>query len=384
VKDGRLGFAASSDESAGERLVTNALESAAYGDEIPLEFPAQQPARPVKTFDPKIADFPIPHLVEIGREILDILLPIEPEARINISLNRGVHRISLYNQTGAQISFQRSPLSIGVEISSVKEDDILIVYDMVGTTVWEDDYLAFARRLGEKLKLAKRLVPIRSGRMPVLFSPSGALVLGLPLMVGLDGKNVFTGISPLIGKLGERLFDPKITLVDDGTLDGKFGSAPYDDEGIAHRRTALIEQGVLKNFYYDLKTAVQSGVEPTGNGSRDLFNPPSPSITNLLIEPGTTPLTEIVSSIEEGLLVEDVLGLGQGNILSGAFSNPLGLAFKIEKGEIVGRVKNASIAGNVYELLHDVAAISHETQWIYNNFSLPYILLSDMNVVAKE
>jgi PmbA protein len=385
VRKGRLGFSASSDGNAEEQLVANALESAAYGDEIPLQFPAPQQTASVKTFDPKIAEFPIPHLVEIGQEILDILLPIEPEARVNISLDRGVQQFWLRNQAGNEINFRRSPLSISIEFSSVKEDDILIAFDVSGTTLWEEDYLAFARRLGERLEKAKQLTPIHSGHMPVIFSPTGALVLGLPLMEGLDGKNVFTGVSPLIGKLGETLFDPKITLVDDGTLDGKFGSASYDDEGIPHRRNSLVTNGVLKGFYYDLKTAVQSGVEPTGNGRRGLFNPPFPSITNLLVEPGQTPLADMIAGIDEGLLVEDVLGLGQGNILSGAFSNPLALAFKIVKGEIVGRVKNASIAGNVYELLrNNVAAVSCEAQWVYNNFKLPYILLTDMNVVAKE
>jgi PmbA protein len=75
--------------------------------------------------------------------------------------------------------------------------------------------------------------------------------------------------------------------------------------------------------------------------------------------------------------------LGQGNIISGAFSNPLALAFKIENGEIVGRVKNASIAGNIYELLQQVGAVSRETEWIYQDFNQPYILLEDMNVIAK-
>lgn len=383
VRKGRLGFAASSDERAVDQLMANALESAVYGDELPLKFPEPQPPAEVQTYDAKIAEFPIPRLAEIGQEILDLLLPVEPEARINISLNRGVSRLNLRNQAGAEVSFQRSPFSISVEVSVVKEDDILILFDLLGTTVWEQDYLAFARRLAEKLELSKKITPAHSGRMPLIFSPSGALVLGLPLMVGLDGKNVFTGISPLKGKLGETLFDPKLTLVDDGTLDGKFGSAPFDDEGVPHRRVPLIEDGVLKNFYYDLKTALQAGAESTGNGSRSLFNPPSPSVTNLLVEPGQTPLAEMIKNIEEGLLVEDVLGLGQGNILSGAFSNPLSLAFKIEKGEIVGRVKNASIAGNVYEVMREIGAVSRETQWVYNNFNLPYILLPDMNVVAK-
>jgi PmbA protein len=104
----------------------------------------------------------------------------------------------------------------------------------------------------------------------------------------------------------------------------------------------------------------------------------------LIFETGETPLAEIIASMDEGLLVENALGLGQGNIISGAFSNSLGLAFKIEKGEIVGRVKDVSIAGNVYDLLRDVAAVSREAGWVYRNFRLPYLLLPDMNVIAKE
>jgi len=94
-------------------------------------------------------------------------------------------------------------------------------------------------------------------------------------------------------------------------------------------------------------------------------------------------LADMIAGIGEGLLIENVLGLGQGNIISGAFSNPVDLGFKIEKGEIVGRVKNVSIAGNVYDVLKDVAAVSRETQWVYNSLNMPYILIADMNVVAK-
>ncbi len=82
--------------------------------------------------------------------------------------------------------------------------------------------------------------------------------------------------------------------------------------------------------------------------------------------------------------MEDLLSLGQGNILSGAFSNPLALAFKIEKGEIVGRVKDLSIAGNVYDLLKEVAAVSQEAQWVYSTFYAPYLLIPEMNVAGKS
>ena len=384
VRNGRLGFSASSDDRAVEKLAANVLESAAYGDAIPLTFPAARPATQVIAFDSKIAELPVARLVEIGQEIIDLIRGIEPEARLNVSLKRGIQQTSIHNQAGAQVAFTRSPLSIEVEIDRVQGDDVLILFDLIGTTVWEHDYMAPVRRLGDKLDKARTLTTIRSGRMPVLLSPSGSLVLGLPLMEGINGKNVHTGSSPMQGKIGQKLFDEKITLVDDATLDGRFGSAPYDDEGVPHRRNVLIEQGVLKSFLYDLKTAAQSGVESTGNGSRSLFRPPEPAPTNLIFRAGDTPLADMLAGIDEGLLVEDVLGLGQGNIISGAFSNPLSLAFKIEKGQIVGRVKNVSIADNVYDLLKTVQAVSRESQWVYQNFRAPYILLPEMNVVAKE
>jgi PmbA protein len=384
VRNGRLGFSASSDEGALDRLVSNVLESAAFGDPVPIVFPAPQAPPPVQTFDPTIADLTVARLVGIGKELVDLLLTTDPEVRVNVTLKRSVEHTTLHNQAGTEASFQRSPLSIGVEMARIEGDDVLLLFDLLAVTMWEEDYMAFARRLAQKLRLARSLTTMRTARMPVLFAPSGALTLGLPLMEAVDGKNAFNGVSPLIGKVGEKLLDEKVTMVDDGTLDGRSGSAPYDDEGIPHRRNALFEGGVLRGFLYDLKTAAQSGVESTGNGSRDLFRPPRPTPTNLMLASGETPLSEIVAGIDEGLLVEDVLGLGQGNIISGAFSNPLALGFKIEKGEIVGRVKDVSIAGNVYDLLKDVAAVSRETLWVYGNFCLPYVLLPDMNVVAKE
>lgn len=383
IRKGKLGFAASTDDTAMDKLAANALESAAYGDKAPFSFPDLQPAPIVRTFDKAVADLPIARLVEIGREMLDLVLPVEPNARCNVSLERSLVSASIRNQKGLDVSFKTSPLSLGLEIDRIEGDDVLILYDQLGTTVWEKDYLAFARRLVEKLKKARTITSIKPGKMPVLFAPSGTLALGLPLSQGLNGKEVYKGTSPMAGKIGEKLFDEKVTIIDDGTIDGKFASASYDDEGVPRRRNLLIEKGVLKSFIYDLKTAAQSRVESTGNASRQLFSPPEPSFTNFVIQPGQTALKDILAGIDEGILVEDLLGIGQGNILSGAFSNPLALAFKIEKGEIIGRVKDLSIAGNIYDLLKNVAAVSKEAQWVYSTFYAPYILIPEMNVAGK-
>lgn len=382
MRKGKLGFAASTNEGAPDKLVANALESAAYGEEVPLRFPSQQSARSVKIFDQKVIDLSIPRLVEIGKEVLDSILSADSDVRCYVNVFRSLQSYNIRNQTGLDISFQRSPLSIDVEVDRIVGDDVLILYDTFATTIWEDDYLSFARRLIEKLKLAHTVVPQKGGNMPVLFSPAGTMALVIPLHEGLNGKNVYKGTSPLRGKVGEYIFDAKVSLVDDGTLDGKPASAPYDDEGIPHRRNVLIEKGQLKGFLYDLKTAALFGVESTGNASRGLFNIPQPSATNLMIRPGEIRLKDILSGIKEGILVESQLGIGQGNIISGAFSNPVGIGFKIEKGEIVGRVKNLSIAGNVYSLLKNVAAVSKEAEWVFGAFHAPYVLIPEMNVAG--
>ncbi len=384
VKDGRLGFSATSNMAATDKLIDNALASAAYGETVPIAFPEPQPGPEVTTYDPAIVDLPIPRLVEIGRQVIALLIEADPEVNVKVDLKRGVRRTTIRNHRGTDVTFERSPFSMLIQVDRVREDDIFVLFDYSGATVWEEDVLQAAHKLVEKLRLAEKTVPLTSGEMPVLLSPTGALVLGLPLMIGLDGRNVYKGISPLAGKEGQSLFDDTFNLIDDPTLDGRYNSATHDDEGVAHRRTPLVEDGTLTSFYYDLKTAAQAGAEPTGNGSRGLFSPPSPSPTNLILGSGATPVAEIIASIDEGLLVDGVLGLGQGNLMSGAFSNPTSPAFKIENGEIVGRVKGASIASNAYEVLRDVAAISRESDWVYNQFNLPYVLLPHLNVVVKQ
>jgi len=385
VVGGRLGFAASSDLDATDKVVANALESAQHGDAIPtLRFPAPQPGPQVQVYDPALAALPADRLIAMGQEIIATILEADADAHVNVELVRRVRKTGVRNSAGTEVSVQKAPFSVEVMVERVRGDDVLIIFEEFSTTIKDEAYRACAQKIAEKLRMAQRASTLVSARMPVLFSPSGALALVMPILEGLNGKNVYRGISPLAERVGETLFDRKLTLVDDPTLDGRPGSSSHDDEGVPRQRRTLIEGGTLRGFIYDLKTAAQAGVEPTGHGARSLFGPPRPSFSNLILEAGETPLAEIIAGIDEGLLVEDVLGLGQGNIISGDFSNNLSLAFKIEGGEIVGRVKDVSIAGNVYQDLRQVEALSRETAWVQSGLLAPYVLLSELNVVTKE
>ena len=383
VVDGQLGFAASSDVTATDQLIANVLASARLGDEVPLQFPGPQPGPEVEVYDGDLAALSTSRLIEMGEEIIETVLEADEAATVMVNLTRRVRESTLRNSAGAEVVVRKAPLSILVGVERVRGDDVVIIYEYYSTAVLDEHYRAFSHRIADKLRLTRQSASLASGQMPVLFSPTGAPMLGLPLVQGLNGKNGYRGISPMVRREGERIFDEKLSVLDDPTLDGRPGSSSHDDEGVPRQRNTLIDQGRLTGFVYDLQTAALAGTKPTGNGERSLFSPPAPSFSNMVVTAGETPVDEIIAGIDHGLLVETPLGLGQGNVISGAFSNNLSLAFRIEGGEISGRVKDVSVAGNIYYDLKDIAAVSVESEWVYGGVRLPYILLDRLNVVTR-
>jgi PmbA protein len=211
--------------------------------------------------------------------------------------------------------------------------------------------------------------------MPVILTWLAGYTLLAALIPGSGGKNVLKGESPLAGRLGERLAPEAFSVVDDGTIDFAPASSRYDGEGVPRRRTTIIENGTLASFIYDLDTAGKAGAASTGHG-------PGCEPSNVIISPGGVSLAEMVKSMDEGLLVDHVMGLGQGNIINGDFSVNVSLGYKIENGEIVGRVKDVMLAGNVYDALLRIEAVGSEPQWIVG-FCLPPVKIGALSVVAK-
>ncbi len=133
---------------------------------------------------------------------------------------------------------------------------------------------------------------------------------------------------------------------------------------------------MLKNFLYDLDTAGRAGTKSTGNGVG--CDP-----TNLVIKIGDTPYEEMVKNTGEGLLVHNVLGLGQGNPMSGEFSVNVQLGYKIERGEVIGRVKDVMLAGNAYDALKNIVAIGDKAEWAGGSLLTPAIGIAALSVIAK-
>jgi PmbA protein len=201
-------------------------------------------------------------------------------------------------------------------------------------------------------------------------------------MVAFNGKIVLEGASPIGNRLGQPVFDPKLWLWDDPTIAYRPNSRPCDDEGIPSQRTPLIEQGVVASFLYDLQTAALAHTRSTGNGSRN-GGLPTPSPTTLVIAPGKTTFDEMVSDIKEGLIIEQLMGAEQGNILGGDFSGNVLLGYKVESGKIVGRVKDTMVSGNIYQVLKEVTAIGSEAKWVGGFILTPHIYCPRLSVASK-
>lgn len=235
-----------------------------------------------------------------------------------------------------------------------------------------------------QLEWAEQSATIKTKQMPVIFMPSAVpSVIISPLVSALSGKNVLLGTSPLSGRLGDKLFNDKFSIRDDPTLANVPGSRISDDEGVPSVKTSLIDNGEIANFYYDLQTAGLAGTASTGHGERSLGSVPTPSTSVILLDQGEVPFTEMIAGIKEGLIVEHLLGAGQGNALGGDFNANVLLGYKIEEGAVVGRVKDTMVTGNVYRVLNDLITIGNDGRWIGGSLYAPSILCPNVSVASK-
>jgi PmbA protein len=247
------------------------------------------------------------------------------------------------------------------------------------------DFEPIASTVIEQLELAKNTASVRTGKLPVILTPKGVRsALFTPLALAVNGKMVMEGASPLVGKQGKPVFDARLSIYDDATIAFRPASRPCDDEGIPSQKISLIEKGVVANFLYDLQTAAIAGTRSTGNGNRARGGLPTPSTSALIIQEGETTFEDMLRDIKEGLVIEMLIGAEQGNVLGGEFSGNVLLGYKVEKGKIVGRVKDTIISGNVYESLNAIAAIGRESKWVGGALKAPAIYLANLSVASKR
>ena len=234
-----------------------------------------------------------------------------------------------------------------------------------------------------KYQKAEQNATITSGSYPVLFTPfAAASTIGGLFKTILSGQTFVQKSSPLIDKLGQKVFDERLTLTEDPTKG--VSACSFDDEGTPTTTKNLIENGVVKQFYWNRLWAARGGKTSTGNGFRGGLSRPGTSLVNLCLAPGKSAVADLIAGMEEGIIVDQVLGAGQSNQLAGEFSVNLDLGYKVEKGKIVGRVKNTMVAGNVFEAFNNLVDFSDQAQWVGASSYLPHILFAELGVASRN
>lgn len=371
-------------------LLARALASAELGDEIDLAFPTRSKLPRVATHVARAAEAPLGRLIEIGQFLLDRLA--RDGCQVNVTIEREVAETRVANTAGAEGTYRATDVAVSADVWRIAGDDVLAIGDAFeGSDLPTDEALTtLVGSITTRLDHALRIATPPEGALPVVFTPAGLSAVLLPVTQGLSGKAVLQGISPLGGRVGEAVFDAAFSLADDPLRTGRAASRPLDDEGVPSRLLALVEHGVVRSFIYDLETAARAKTTSTGHGQRSIFGKPVPAYTNLVLGTGAkAPKTGsgvlgggLLAGITDGLLVDDLIGVGQGNVSGGAFSHPVALAYRIERGELTGRVKDAAVAGNVYELLKRIGGVGDDARWTGKRFA-PSLLLEGVSVARR-
>ena len=383
IKDGKIGFSSTTDFRNPQQLVINALESANFGQEAKFEFQTKSQLKETKLFDENVVNYPIDKGIQLGNEAIEKILSVNPGYECGVSIGKGVGKSRLLNSKGLDTSTRSTSFGTSMDILFVKEKGLLWVGEGESSARVDDDLSKLTTKMLYDLKLAEKEVDISTAAYPVVFTSKAIGNLLSTFESGCNGKLVQKGVSPLTGKLGEKIIDERISIYDDPTIDYADGSYDCDDEGVPAQRTPMFEAGVLKNYIFDLQTAGIMNAKSTGNGTRSFSSQPSPGNSNVIVEPGDMKFEDMIKDMKRGILVDQVLGGGQSNVLAGEFSVNIDLGYLVENGEIVGRVKDCMVAGNVFDVFNNIIALGDKSDW-HGSLRVPPFYFKSINLAGNK
>jgi PmbA protein len=311
---------------------------------------------------------------------LDLEDSAEPSAERLIELAREIEGAAMAvngitNSEGGGASFSRSAVALATSegfygrYAGTSHSIGVAVLAGEDTGMERDHDFASARHAGDLESAAivgrrasertvKRLNPrkAKSQSVPVVFDPREAASLIGHLAGAISGASIARGVSFLKDRMGQAIFAPGVNIIDDPHRLRGLRSKPFDGEGVANQRRALIDKGVLTTWLLDCASARQLGLETTGHAARGTGGPPSPSTTNLHLEPGTLTPQALMADIKQGFYVTELMGMGVNGV-TGDYSRGAA-GFWIENGQIAYPVSEVTIAGNLKDMFANLTPAS--------------------------
>ncbi|OGW37191.1 MAG: Zn-dependent protease [Nitrospirae bacterium RBG_13_39_12] len=381
IKNNTLGFAYTKNLVNREELIKNALDSLKGGVEGFFELPITKDLQSLDTYDPLIETLTNSEIVEECSRVCEFLSR-RTEGQINISASRLINNRRLINSSGTDLSLKSSAYILNAQV--LYPYSYASLYRTLKSKSFKkapDEYMEYL--INTYNQSMKEVIPEKK-KMKVLFLPETVYVLMWRLQSSTSGLSIYQNISPVAEKIGERIFDEKLSIFNEPLDDSLPGARAFDDEGTPCSRFPVIENGVLRNFHYDLYFAQKLKTSPTGHGFKgSVSSKPGPSLSHLAILPGNTSFPGLVKSIDQGIIIAGALGAHSGNIPNGDFSIGVSPALYIEKGEIVGNVKDVMVAGNIYDTLKNIVEIENTLHPCFGG-KFPSILFDNVNVTIKN
>ncbi|MFW5855849.1 MAG: TldD/PmbA family protein [Bacillota bacterium] len=322
--------------------------------------------------------------VEKGREFVENFLNYDQRVKLDsANFSSYLSKRGIVNSKGIK-AFEEKTVFENMAMAFARDRDRVSSFDISFQTdckLSELDLKKESRVLAEKVVNALDAESVRSFHGSVILSPFSALsIIASPLNFAVNGENVINGVSPWTDKLGEKVAVSDMKVIDNAYLDGGVGSRSFDREGVPPQKINIIKDGSLQNFLHNSFTARRMNTESTGHAGGGAQSEPGISPSNFIIEPGGKSLEEIIRDTKQGILVNRFSG--NTDPVSGDFSGVVKGGKYIENGEIVKPIKGVMIAGNIYQLFHNISAFSDSLKNI-QNFRLPHIRLENVSVTGQ-
>jgi len=381
IEKEKLGYA-SYNQPDEDLLIEKAITGTQYGDKASYQYPKKQPLKSVKLYDAETAKLDPHEAIKLGNYFIKSLKEADPNILVDVHIDASTETFGLDQSAGVSEKLKASSFSVYVEGDLTTEGDILGIGQFYGWRKNTLDKKKFIDQLKNRFIMAQTNTKTEGGTMTIVFHPEVVDTLFEFFETALSGESLFKKVSKWQDSLEKQVADVRFTMIDDPLIDFALGSSPIDDEGHVIEKMPLIENGILKNYILDLKNAIRLKMKPNGRG---FGLPASPDTTNILVTPGTKSKDQIIKSIKKGIYVDQIIGGGQDNPYAGDFTYNIHLGFLIENGEIVGRVKNCVVSGNIFEMIkNQIAEISSDCEWYGGSKNLPYTAFENMNVVTQK
>jgi PmbA protein len=380
IIDSKMGFSYTTNLDNLERTVKSAIFNA-KSNEMDENFafaPKSQYPTVKGVFDSNIEFLELEEIINFGKVMLKTVLDEKCEPTSG-GFSTGYSKIIIANSEGTIAKDVSSIFSGYVSVNVDDGEAVSTASESDSSRKMDIDPEKIANKACDIAKESRNGQHVETGDLPVILDHHAASGLIATYSSAFNADNVQRGRSVYADKIGKQVVSPSLSIYDDGTIKGGLQSATSDGEGIPSQKTPLIENGLLKNFLYDIYTSKKGGVKPTGNGMRSSFGDvPSISLSNFILD-----FKDIkgISEITNGVLVTDVLGAHTANPISGDFSVEAMNAFKIENGEIKYPIKKAMLSGNIFQAMEVASAAESEKRKI-GPFILPKILVENLRVVG--